>query len=739
MNWTGGSLSRSRRQNANLSGIQKKHFARARGKLLNGRPPPHQIDIAIFQDIEHKDRTLGGKSSAHDTPRERQSSQMILEDFENVRPVVRQLQSIRPRHALATTLRSPGFESQGPSSSRKHHPTRLSQTKTLHSNCSHSSREANARATESVPRHSRTPSATDELEAKRRELLGIYDWVGLEKMKPVKMKFADAEDRDLIGKRRIVKSNQSTGEPVARISTHRRPVIHAYEKLNMMRASSNMLTSPEKVSIHIGSSPKGSVRRRNHNGSTHDIARHVSRPNEILFEDEAEARAALHHPVIMHGTSHHSTNTSEEMLLDHEWYDQASLQARKPSSTIRGFHQRPSHREVQTPPYSRHGQGIRSKLALKVSDARLGNVRVSGGLPATYTISSGSKSVHSSILQDVAQASDSDEPPRQITSDGTHFPPPRVDAVSRIANFVRLYPDDAFNGTRDFDPPKAKLLDGQKPWLDEERTPLYESQNVTNRQVDQLSYPRLIARLNNGHHTSEEIVQDFTNLSPAYKLSNGAPMPEYPHENSDIQRTEASSQKARRAENERRLYEEQPHPNEIYDATENLATHISNPPAQEKGSEAIAPQAATKSRLPALTEPPPIVEPSAPADPTREEEELLWRTFVFGTEDPAKDWTFEDPNVKSTIAQQQQNPLAVSSPSRILPPPVVFRKPSRYVGESRDAIATVRVLGGRKNGKRMSDEDETYGERKSRKGRDRDRAWDGVVQQGWDEVDEIVD
>ncbi|KAL8806524.1 MAG: hypothetical protein Q9182_001307 [Xanthomendoza sp. 2 TL-2023] len=790
MNWTGGSLSRSRRHNTNISTIQKKHFARARGKLLNGRPPPHRIDLTVFQDVEH-DRRLGSHFSAHDARQVRQSSQMIMEDFGSMRPVVRRLQSMRPRHA-----------------------TKSPHTKTSQSDGSHGRREANARAFKSVSQRSRTLPATEELEVKRRELLGTFDWVGLEKTKPVQMKFADAEDRDLIGKRRILKGNPGPGESVARTSIHRRPVIQAYEKLNMMRARPNVPTSPQKISIHIGSSPKGSLS---------SIARHISTSDEMLFDEKAEARAAVHRPALPHSISTQSGATSEEMLLDQEWSDQASGQRLKHPYTNRSLYQRPSHPGVQIPPSPMHGQGIRSGLGLETSNTQLSHGRVHSGRPARHRFSQGSEMISSSALEDVDETLDRDQAQQEMTSNDAHFSYPGDNAVSRVAYFAGLEPYDAFNDNQGLIPPNTKLNDDEDSRLDEERKLLHKGQSAIDRQVDHLSYTRLGPRQDTGHQISGDIAHRLASLPPLYEISNEASYDGNLHKDSTTPSTGASSEKAWRALIERGLYEKPSNPNGKADANETLATRISSPQVLAKDSEAVAQQAATKPHLC-----PPIVEPPAPADPTPEEDELLWRTFVFGTEDPANDWKFEDPIIKSAVPAPQRdrsnsssplqplsaapetntethnpipqtqpsllvepsstsppnpetptpnpstshhsnqtqapsnppaNPTTTSSdplafsPSRFPPPTIVFRKPERYTGDSRYSIPAVR-LGTRKK-KRSEGEGERDGmQRKHRvkrqKGRDRAWEWGGgggggggggtEAQEGWEEeVDEIVD
>ncbi|KAI4223568.1 MAG: hypothetical protein LQ349_007406, partial [Xanthoria aureola] len=291
MNWTGGSLSRSRKQNASLSVLQKRHFARARGKLLNGRPSPPQIDLSIFRDAE-SDGTMprGGTPSA---PIPRRERQMTLGDFESLRPVVTQLRSLRPhRSSPKTTPRSQRLTSpQG----------------------------AAEGATESTP-----PTIVDELEAKRRELLATFDWVGLEKMKPVKMHFANAEDRDLIGKRRLVKDSHAA--ETARVLQHRRrPLATAYDKLKITRARSQSVSSPGKISIHIGSSPRGSsaARRQDKSSNGGDGSR-APASDDMLLDDQEFSTGAEGASTLAKNALRRSTNTSDDMLFGPASSDGAS-------------------------------------------------------------------------------------------------------------------------------------------------------------------------------------------------------------------------------------------------------------------------------------------------------------------------------------------------------------------------------------------------------------------------------
>lgn len=218
MNWTGGALSRSRHSNAkaSLSIKQKNHFAKARVKLQNGqRPCPPEVQYFDFGEWKPESGKHHDQRSKSAEPRV--AGQRTLDQFQNVQGVVRKLKSIRPRndgdrrkrsvindtegHVLSSGIAVPPISpitisSRSPSSSSSAHsqPTPEQNAKRL-------------RTSPSSPMDEADPLAvTDSVEAKRRRLLLESDWVGIERQrcmsKPLKMKFADAEDRDLIGRRR---------------------------------------------------------------------------------------------------------------------------------------------------------------------------------------------------------------------------------------------------------------------------------------------------------------------------------------------------------------------------------------------------------------------------------------------------------------------------------------------------------------------------------------------------------
>ncbi|KAF6232742.1 hypothetical protein HO173_008956 [Letharia columbiana] len=272
MNWTGGALSRSRNANAkvSLSVKQKNHFAKARVNLQNGqRPSPPQIQYFDFGEWKlengvHDDRRSG-------PPKCMVSSQRTLDQFENVQGVVRKLQTLRPRNEGNKRKRSLINDTEGhvlpsgiaippisPSIISSRRPSRSSPIQT----------EPIAKRTSKRPR-TPTPSTSDELdplevvdsvEAKRGKLLQESDWVGVERQrrmsKPVKMKFTDAKDRDLIGRRRPLNGsavqNRWNGQNSRRMEA---PLMASYSEKprGQHRGFAEEYWSAEGVSIRIGS------------------------------------------------------------------------------------------------------------------------------------------------------------------------------------------------------------------------------------------------------------------------------------------------------------------------------------------------------------------------------------------------------------------------------------------------------------------------------------------------------
>ena len=263
MNWTGGTLSRSRNTNAkaSLSVKQKTYFAKARIKLQSGQrqSPP---DIQYFDFGEWKPESSVRDHRHSDPVKETDSSQRTLEQYQNVQGVVRKLKSLRPKDEGKKRKRSVINDAEGsvlpsgipippvsPTIIGSHYaaspsPIQAEPTKKR-------VMEQFQNSTSSTSDDLYPLAALDSVESKRLRLLQESDWVGIEKQRylsrPVKMKFTNAEDRDLIGRRRPLKGSAAQNR---RSIQRPRPM-----QIPLMEASGERDDDwgPDEMSIRIGS------------------------------------------------------------------------------------------------------------------------------------------------------------------------------------------------------------------------------------------------------------------------------------------------------------------------------------------------------------------------------------------------------------------------------------------------------------------------------------------------------
>ena len=260
MNWTGGSLGRSRNANNSVTAIQKRHFARARAKQDVQRTSPYRIAFD-FVDVT-RGATLGDRhsSAAREQEPAPTSSQTRLDEFRNTRPLVKKLETIRPRDATSPHEPTSSRHDEGSGSKtgrikRKRSPITIS---------SRSSSSVQSESGEERPPTARTSlkqggsAEYDSLEAQRRRLLETTDWIGIKRKRPATIKFTAEEDRDLIGKRRRLSQlprygNTRPPKPRPRRGSH-------FEKLIRSPRPSQDYLSQADVSVRIGSAVDRSTR-----------------------------------------------------------------------------------------------------------------------------------------------------------------------------------------------------------------------------------------------------------------------------------------------------------------------------------------------------------------------------------------------------------------------------------------------------------------------------------------------
>ncbi|KAI4138893.1 MAG: hypothetical protein L6R39_006558, partial [Caloplaca ligustica] len=604
MNWTGGSLSRSRKQNANLTAIQKKHFARVRGQLLNGRPPPTRLDVSLFKDSSNNRSVPSLATTDFDRPQVRQRNQLTLDDYESVRPVVKQLQSLKPRHARkGTQSQSSGFGHPPlPSGNNLSASSRAEQD---NAQSPAYDRDAKARAASSAVVSTETPPPIDELEAKRHELLGTSDWMGLKKMKPLKMKFADEEDRDLIGKRRRVDGERCKAVRVTPVANeYRRPVVNTYEKLNILRPNSNMRSSPSNISIHIGSSISGTPARRRaqtrRGGGNH---RRSSISEEMLFDAHEPPRTTNGNHASTQSSLRQSVNASDEMLFDREWSGIASPLGAEPAVTKNDPY-RPSARP-----------GV-------------SHTRPDHGPSKAYTISSGTGSEYiDDQLRDFYKTWDA--APENAALPFTGF-----GAVGDVTKPIHA---------------GAQGNSGRQSQLEGAASSEYDNRIATQSRAYQSSTADR-GEQSKGKPFAQATARELASLlSDTYATRDGSP-PAQRSKSSDPVAGDLNVQRIDKDNvGDQCINKKHVELNKLPNQQDTSPFPLQHPPSDEQ---ITAPPDTTKSSpqstspVPAPQNPvlQPQVEVSQPADATPEDdEEAIWRTFVFGTRDPDEDWIFDKP------------------------------------------------------------------------------------------------
>ena len=278
MNWTGGRLCRSRNANSSISAKQKNHFAKARAKLQSAHsstPKRQSFDLGHWRpDYETPNLSRSSISQQHG----HLQHQTILDDFENVRPLVQKLQTLNQLNDSHKRKR-PSLEHCD-----YHSKTEVSEGKAMSpivissrpSSVSSAQSSAPAIATNEYPTRFDslgTPGLTN-IEAKRRRLLQMEDWVGLERRhsKPAHMTFTEAEDRDMIGKRRQMKKSHH----VTRDATHRSSKREPYHEKPRQLDIQSQDFGVGQMSIRIGSAV--------------DRSQASVSSEEMLFDSEVQER-----------------------------------------------------------------------------------------------------------------------------------------------------------------------------------------------------------------------------------------------------------------------------------------------------------------------------------------------------------------------------------------------------------------------------------------------------------------
>ncbi|KAL2038177.1 hypothetical protein N7G274_009125 [Stereocaulon virgatum] len=308
MNWTGGNLSRSRNANASITAKQKNHFAKVRAKLQNVRSFTPTNLTFNFGDWQPKYAARKRESSPLASIKQYGQSreQTILDNFESTRPLVRRLESLKPRNNKRKHAPVKQEHSISQTMPERHHKNRPNSPILISSRppSSSSSSQYSHKATFTQVRASSSPEVPDHtsIEAKRRRLLQMRDWVGVEckYSKPVHMQFTDAKDKDMIGRRRQVKM------PSFRLQSTYNEIFRKEKHLDGRRgvASPDQGFSQGQMSIWIGSTAGKSAC--------------TQASDEMLFDSEADEAAQLWSPAIPTIKAGALTSSS---VFDHGQYE----------------------------------------------------------------------------------------------------------------------------------------------------------------------------------------------------------------------------------------------------------------------------------------------------------------------------------------------------------------------------------------------------------------------------------
>ena len=605
MNWTGGALGRSRNAKTSLTAVQKAHFAKARGRseATHNSSPSLEIFGNILMNANGNNkaqsrptRAVSGGSCSNVTnkgfsgKRQSQSTRVHGPKTRRIshseKPMPR---AGPPNHTQNVTLASPVDISSRPSSSV-------------------SSLETDAYACPRVYNKPRLPESVNEvfksapnaIETHRVRLLKTRDWIGISHTGPARIKFTDSNDRDQIGKRRrlsVLKRHGSQQNP--RYHVLRRPQ-------QAILATDEHLTQAD-ISVRIGSAvDRKSTRLEMSRGST-------------LNPD-------------------HTSTMSDEMLLD-GFYDCRSASSHNPFCELRSTSQT----------YSRKRPMTQTRA------------------PASWTFLDGPEGFHDNILGN-------------MTADGykTFEDNMRPDQVRPSVLQSRTFQESLPMVRK----PNGEICPRRIPLED---TPCPQYSNSDRRSVT--SGERYFDKIFSNSNSDGEILrqaQRETKKSPALTIEASVGGPTY-FDTSPLSR-ETPNQLAKLRDRDLRSAHNAEKPQEAVALTSSLGKYLSPdrdttdqdlpelldlspsmplafdlgdvPEDEKEGWKRFVHKSSEQTGAPIAF---PICDATAPVnkidqhatedqavntkaqDPQGaiDEDEALWRSFVFGTDDPIKDWVIE--------------------------------------------------------------------------------------------------
>lgn len=195
MNWTGGSLTSSRNAKTSVVATQKKHFAKARKKTYHGHQIPVDLDFSIFEPNARITKRPSSQQASFEIWQAKMEGEGTQSEPQNAQ-----------NRGNVTTSESEPPDHQGRDNDNDE-PTTLLSSVTPHQRLDEGGISSSL--------------AGDKFKAKKKELLAMRDWCGLESTRPVKMTFEDPADRDMIGRRRRIYTENDNSTERRRRSHHR--------------------------------------------------------------------------------------------------------------------------------------------------------------------------------------------------------------------------------------------------------------------------------------------------------------------------------------------------------------------------------------------------------------------------------------------------------------------------------------------------------------------------------------
>ena len=296
MNWTGGALGRSRNASSSLTAVQKAHFAKARGRLdtTNISRPTFEIfgNISVHAgaSIEsHNERSSALAASGRRFEENLHRSGLRLKPgqhhgskrSERSNLEVSSFRSQSPQHLRDTSRRLPIVISSRQSSvstfKEDGYVSPIRQTK-------ESLRE---------PSKDQQASAPTITEAHRARLLNMRDWVGISHTKPAKIDFTDSNDRDQIGKRRRLSEMKIRSD-----KPKRRWYGSHSERPRQDFFATNEILSQADISVRIGSAvDRGSARDGGEERPVSKLDHASAVSDEMLLDDRfSNGSVSSHNP-----------------------------------------------------------------------------------------------------------------------------------------------------------------------------------------------------------------------------------------------------------------------------------------------------------------------------------------------------------------------------------------------------------------------------------------------------------